>query len=89
MKQFELDIIKNLNTHLDEQDELQDEAKRFFNEWFETNLDPVAMANDPDGFFDMMSEKAEEAFRKRFLPEILDNAERFGRSLAGEVQGAK
>jgi len=89
VNQFGLEIIKGLNTHLDDQDELQDEAKQFFTEWFEKNLDPVAIANDPDAFFAEMSNKAEKVFQKKFLPEILDNAEKFGREIFKGARDAK
>jgi hypothetical protein len=80
-EQFELDIAKKLNKHLDEQDAHQDVVKAWFAGWFEKNLDPVALANEPDKYLDEMGEKAIAAFRVRFLPAIEKMGSEFGKSI--------
>ena len=81
MNQLELDIAKKLNAHLDKQDELQDEVKDYFRTWFEKNLDPVALANDPDGYLDEMVEKSIALFNRKYLGIIVDRSGRFGKSV--------
>jgi uncharacterized protein YfaT (DUF1175 family) len=81
VNQLELALSKKLNTHLDKQDELQDEVKEFFRNWFEKNLDPVALVNDPTAYLDEMSEKALAVFRKKYLPAVDKIGSSFGRDV--------
>lgn len=86
MDQFELDIAKKLNVHLDRQDELQDEVKEFFRDWFENVLDPVELANDPEGYLAELEEKAIAIFREKYLPVIYKDARKFGKSVHEKVE---
>jgi mRNA-degrading endonuclease RelE of RelBE toxin-antitoxin system len=79
--QFELEIAKKLNKHLDDQEKLQDETKDWFQEWFAKNLNPIALANEPDKYLDEMGEKAMAAFRVKFLPEVEKIGSEFGKSI--------